>query len=129
MNVYAFVRSNRQMNTETVSKTDYSGRASRVVNSIQARAWKLAASVEIPRDMCCLHNASIDDEMKGWCADSPGRLKVAKRAVLMMDGAWAISDLARRIEARAFNRAEGRERLMIHGVRESINVKLLFVRV
>ncbi len=105
---------------------DVTERASKLVRSIQDRAWKLAHTVEIPRDMCCLHNASIDDEMKGWCADSPERLKVAKRAVLMMDGAWAISDLARRIEARAFNKVEGRERLMVHGIREPLNVHLLF---
>jgi hypothetical protein len=68
------------------------------------RAWKLAASVGIPRDACCLHNASIDTDMTGWCFQNPQRLKVAKRAAHMLND-WAISRKAESIISRAYPRA------------------------
>lgn len=111
------------------TQLDYSDRASKVINSINARAWKLAESVGIPHDGCCLHNASVDDDMKSWCAGNPKRLAVAKRASRMMDEAWALSDLARNIERRAFNKSEGRVRLQVRPLRNRINVSLLFARV
>ena len=67
------------------------------------RAWALAASVGIDRNMCCLHNASIDDEMRGWCAGNPRRLKVAKRAAYILND-WRASRLAERIISRAYDR-------------------------
>jgi hypothetical protein len=54
------------------------------------RAFKLAASVGIPRNGCALHNASIDTEMRGWCFNNPARLKVAKRAAWLASN-WAPS--------------------------------------
>ncbi len=68
-----------------------------------ARVWKLAESVGIGRDMCCLHNASIDNEMTGWCKGNPHRLKVAKRARHIADD-WTASRLASRIVSRAYDR-------------------------
>lgn len=67
------------------------------------RAWALAATVGIPRCGCSLHNASIDDELRGWCAGNPKRLKVAKRANhILMDS--RISRLADSIVSRAYAR-------------------------
>ncbi len=60
--------------------TEARSRAKRIDDSIHERGWALAASVGIPRCGCSLHNASIDDEMTGWCKDNPQRLKVAKQA-------------------------------------------------
>lgn len=67
------------------------------------RAWALAASVGIPRCGCSLHNAAIDDEMRGWCAGNPRRLKVAKRANYIMADS-RISRLADSIVSRAYSR-------------------------
>ncbi len=69
----------------------------------QDRGWALAASVGIERNMCCLHNASIDDAMTGWCKGNPHRLKVAKQARYILDD-FTASRLADRIAARAFDR-------------------------
>lgn len=55
-------------------------RAKAITERQHERGWQMAASVGIPRDGCCLHNASIDDSMTGWCKDNPTRLRVAKRA-------------------------------------------------
>lgn len=49
-------------------------------DALHEAGWALAATVGIPRDGCCLHNASIDDELNGWCAGNPQRLVVAKEA-------------------------------------------------
>jgi hypothetical protein len=76
-------------------------RADAVNRSVQDRGWALAASVGIPRCGCSLHNASIDDNLVGWCARNPHRLKVAKRAnYLVMQ--WPASPLADRIIERAW---------------------------
>lgn len=74
---------------------------------IQARAWALAATVDIPRDGCCLHNASIDDGRKGWCAGPDGahRLRVAKHASRMFDEAWKVHTLAERAASKEYARA------------------------
>lgn len=74
-------------------------RADVLQKSIHDRGWELAESVGIGRDMCCLHNASIDDEMKGWCKDNPNRLRVAKRAKHILSD-WSISHKADRIISR-----------------------------
>lgn len=109
------------------SLTNYRRRAERVTRSIQDRAFAIAETVGIPRNLTCLHNASIDDKMTGWCAGSPERLKVAKRAVKMYDGAWAINDLGSRVWRRAYNRTMGTgfAQYEVEQARE-INVKLLF---
>lgn len=66
------------------------------------RAFALAASVGIGRCACSLHNASIDTELRGWCAGNPQRLKVAKRATHILND-WRASQLADRIISRAFD--------------------------
>ena len=69
-------------------------------------AWKLAASVGIPRCGCSLHNASIDDDMAGWCKGNPERLKVAKQANhLLMN--WDGSRTADKAIKAAWNRLLG----------------------
>lgn len=78
-------------------------RAERADNMRRDRAWKLAESVGIGRCACSLHNASIDDEMRGWCANNPERLRVAKRAVYLMDSCRA-QRIADSIITRAYNR-------------------------
>jgi hypothetical protein len=67
------------------------------------KGWELAASVGIPRCGCSLHNASIDDDMTGWCKGNPERLKVAKRAKHILDN-WSASRLGARLIQRAWNR-------------------------
>lgn len=64
--------------------------AERLERDRSEQAWVLAATVGIPRNMCCLHNASIDEDLKGWCAGPGGleRLRVAKRVKWMLDE-WA----------------------------------------
>lgn len=95
------------MHNQTLERVkEIEARVSSLVNSIQKRAWKLAATVEIPRDGCCLHNASIDDNMTGWCFQAPERLKVAKRATRMIDESWEVSSLGDRIVRRLFNNDE-----------------------
>lgn len=63
----------------------------------------MAASVGIPRNVCCLHNASIDTELKGWCAGNPGMLKVAKQANYLVNR-WPGSDRADKAIWSAWNR-------------------------
>lgn len=79
--------------------------AQRITHARHEAGWQLAATVGIPRDGCCLHNASIDDKMTGWCAGPGGyeRLRVAKRATHILND-WRVSHLAEKIVARAFER-------------------------
>lgn len=76
-------------------------RVTRLQNSIHDRGWALAATVGIPRCGCSLHNASIDDELKGWCYRNPERLKVAKRAAHIVND-WSASELGRKLIAKAW---------------------------
>lgn len=78
-------------------------RAERLQKSRHERGWKLAASVGIPRDFCCLHNASIDTELKGWCKGRPERLRVARRAMHILND-WSAIRLAESITRRMFER-------------------------
>lgn len=82
-------------------------RAARLTHSIHARAWRLAASVGIGRDACCLHNASIDDRMTGWCKANPERLRAAKRATAILSD-WTAHGIAETISARLWKRHLGR---------------------
>lgn len=106
-------------------------RCDRLVRSIQNRGWKVANDAGIPRDGCCLHNASIDDDMRHWCAGSPERLRAAKRATAIIEGAWAISDLRERITSRIWNKTtpETWAKSPIRNDGRAVNVKLLFARV
>jgi|APGre2960657404_1045060.scaffolds.fasta_scaffold93221_3 hypothetical protein len=102
-------------------------RAEAVCDSIQARAWKLAATVGIPRDLCCLHNASLDDDMKGWCHGNPHRLQVAKQAVAMFNASWAVTDLGWQLWRRGYNRGIARGYAHYPEIqRRPVNVHLLF---
>ena len=68
------------------------------------RGFKIAASVGIGRDMCCIHNAAMDDSMSGWCHKNPARLKAAKQADFMVNEfAWQPSRLAEKILKNAWN--------------------------
>ncbi len=78
-------------------------RGQMIDNAIHDKGWSLAASVGIPHDMCCLHNASIDDELTGWCARNPAMLKVAKEANHLVNQ-WPGSRLADKLIQRAWNR-------------------------
>lgn len=78
-------------------------RADALTNRIHDRGFAIAATVGIPRDLCCLHNASIDEDLRGWCKDAPERLAVAKRAVRIIDD-WSASRLAEVLISRAYNR-------------------------
>lgn len=80
-------------------------RAKALNDSVHERGWALAKSVGIHRDMCSLHNASIDDELKGWCFQNPERLKVAKQANHLVNS-WPASDIAERIIARAWEKVK-----------------------
>ncbi len=77
-------------------------RSKALTESVHAKGWQLAASVGIPHCLCCLHNASIDDNMTGWCAGNPQRLKVAKRANHILND-WEASRKAERIIRKAWN--------------------------
>ncbi len=83
--------------------TNIRRRAKAIDDSIHQRGWDLAATVEIPHCRCCLHNASIDDNLNGWCFRNPERLKVAKQAAHLVDQ-WPGSRLADRLIQRAWNR-------------------------
>jgi hypothetical protein len=74
-------------------------RATRLQNSIHDRGFALARTVGIPRSICCLHNASIDDGLTGWCARNPAMLKVAKRADAIVND-WSASNLGYAITGR-----------------------------
>ncbi len=78
-------------------------RAKRITDSIHNSGWQIAADAGIPRDLCCLHNASIDDDLKGWCHNNPDRLKAAKRALHFIEN-WEASHKAVRIIRRAWNK-------------------------
>jgi len=75
----------------------------RIDDATHEKGWALAASVGIPRHMCALHNASIDDELKGWCHQNPQRLKVARQANHLVND-WTASQKAREISKRAWNK-------------------------
>lgn len=83
--------------------TDARRRAERIDSSIQNKGWELAATVEIPRNACALHNASIDDGLTGWCFQNPERLRVAKRANYLVNQ-WPGSKIADRLVRSAWNR-------------------------
>ena len=83
-----------------VSETQARARA--ITDKRHEAGWSLAATVGIPRCGCSLHNASIDDNMTGWCKDNPTRLAVAKRAARILDD-WRASRVARRMIARRWN--------------------------
>ena len=104
-------------------------RARALAESIQHRAWRIAWAAGIPRDMCCLHNASIDSTLSGWCKDNPQRLKIARRCVEMIDQSWAVTHMGERIWKRAYNRSLGSD-AMRYGVKPGrpVNVALLFSR-
>lgn len=78
-------------------------RAKRIDDSIHERGWQLAATVGIPRCGCSLHNASIDDDLTGWCKDNPAMLKVAKQANHLVNQ-WPGSRIADRVIKSAWNR-------------------------
>lgn len=79
------------------------GIAKRVKAMSDARALKLAQSVGIPDIGICLHNASIDDSLTGWCHNNPQRLKVAKRAIRIAND-WRASRIATKISRKAWER-------------------------
>lgn len=82
-------------------------RARALQASIHEQGWALAATVGIPRCMCSLHNAAIDDNMTGWCHNNPHRLKVAKRADHIVND-FTVSDMAQRITRRAWDHFTGK---------------------
>ncbi len=80
-------------------------------NNIRAKAiskrqhdkgWKLAATVGIGRCGCSLHNASIDDQMTGWCKDNPTRLAVARKASRLVND-WRAASAAERMNGKVWN--------------------------
>lgn len=77
-------------------------RAKAITDRRHARGWSIAASVGIPRNGCALHNASIDDDLSGWCKDNPGRLAAAKLARRYVND-WRASAAADRMTARAWD--------------------------
>lgn len=103
-------------------------RAAMVQSSIHERGWALAASVGIGRCMCSVHNASIDDALRGWCSGNPGRLKVAKRAKAILSD-WSASRLADVICARLWREFAKRQGTCVGDVPSPArigNVHLLF---
>lgn len=66
------------------------------------KGWNIAKQAGIGLDMCCIHNASIDDALKGWCFQNPERLKAAKRANFILSD-FHISHLGQRLIDRAWN--------------------------
>ncbi len=86
-----------------IAKTDAIHARAKVINTRQhERGWKLAATVGIPHDGCCLHNASIDDKMTGWCAGNPHRLAIAKKASALVND-WRAARAAERMTSKAWN--------------------------
>lgn len=67
------------------------------------RAYALAATVGLPPILNCIHNAAIDDDLKGWCAGDPYRLRIAKQVNHMLND-WREHNAADRIQKRAWNR-------------------------
>ena len=76
----------------------------RIQNRQHDKGWALAATVDIPRHMCALHNASIDDKMTGWCHDNPHRLAVAKQAAKLVND-WRASRIAEKMLEREYAKA------------------------
>lgn len=77
-------------------------RAQALDQSVHERAFEIARQAGITRDLCCIHNAAIDDNLTGWCYRNPARLKAAKLANHLLNQ-WTASRLADRIIARAWN--------------------------
>ena len=82
-------------------KVDAMGK--RIDDALHAKGWALAESVGIGRCMCSLHNASIDDELRGWCHNNPHRLKVAKQANHLVNQ-WDGHHRSEAIVRRAWNK-------------------------
>lgn len=72
-------------------------------NSIHERGFEIARKAGIGRDLCCIHNASNDDNLIGWCKGNPERLKSAKKAIHLLNQ-WPGSGLSSRIISRAWQR-------------------------
>lgn len=73
------------------------------------RAFALAATVGLPADGCCIHNAACDVNLTGWCHGNPQRLHVAKRVNHELKD-WRASEVAGRVSSRAWNIASDLER-------------------
>lgn len=86
---------------EYIAKVD--AIAKRVKAMQDDRARKIAESVGVPFDGCCLHNAAIDTDMTGWCKGRPDRLKAAKQANHIATD-WKASRLAGAISKAAWAR-------------------------
>ena len=71
-------------------------RVKKIQDRQHEKGWALAASVGIDRNMCCVHNASIDDDMRGWCKDNPHRLAVTKAAIRKLED-WRANNAGRRL--------------------------------
>jgi len=84
---------------------EVNARADRCYTMRSERGWAIAATVGIPRDGCCLHNASIDKECRGWSAPGPHVWKTARRAKRLI-GDFTIYRLAKRIIDRAWDKIE-----------------------
>ena len=77
-------------------------RAQAIQQRQHEKGWKLAASVGLPRNLCCIHNASIDTNLNGWCKGNPQRLEVAKQALRYLDD-FRASNVARRLNQQSLN--------------------------
>lgn len=73
-----------------------------------ARAFALAATVGLPADGCCIHNAACDVNLTGWCFRNPERLRVAKQVNHDLND-WRASEIAGRVSSRAWNLASDLE--------------------
>lgn len=92
---------------------DVKARAKAIADSRREEAFRLAATVGLPRNLCCIHNASIDEAGTGWCAGPGGweRHKVAKRVEWMLDEwQWEATRIADRIVSRSFSALQARHR-------------------
>lgn len=81
-------------------------RTKRLQSSHHEKGWKIAVEAGIGRCLCCVHNASIDDDLEGWCYRNPERLKAAKLANHILSD-WTISQLGERIVNRAWLKLNG----------------------
>lgn len=52
-------------------------------------------------DYMCIHNAAIDTDLRGWCKDSPEKLRIAKKVNHILSD-FSICNLADRIIDRAW---------------------------
>lgn len=75
--------------------------ADRVNTMRHDRGFAIAATVGIPRDMCCLHNASIDRNCTGWSSAGPHVHRTARKALRLVDD-WSASRIADRAIQRAW---------------------------